>query len=161
MDCVKLMADGLWVTGVSNVAIAEKHGVSVATVKAWATNASRIIRALHEGDMEEIRARSLSTLETIVATAMRTKKAVQVYRRTKSGKQSMATEFMDEPSLSAAVAALELRAKLLGLIVQKHDVTTRPKVAHLSREEHLAELEKLEAEIAAEVKRIAAEGSTS
>lgn len=136
------MTSGLWVAGQSHAAIAVEFGVAPATVKDWATSASRVIRALMEADKEDIRARMLATLDTVVAKAM--------------GKQSasMAGELYDAPDLKAAVAALETQAKLLGLVVTKHDVSTRTSVAHLSRAEHLAELDKLAKEIALESKRV-------
>lgn len=108
------MASGRWVTGKSNVAIAGKHGVSVATVKDWATSASRIIRLAVEGDREDIRARMLATLDTIVAKAMRLKKPVYML----SG-PGVEAEMLDAPDLRAAVAAIDEQARLLGLIVHK------------------------------------------
>lgn len=155
------MADGLWVSGKSHADVAAEFGVSPATVKDWATSASRVLRIAVEADKEELRARLVTTLENIVAEAMRTKKAVTVRKLVKVGRKrvpSTVTEYMDAPSLQAAVSAVETQGRLLGLISQKLDVTTRPSVAHLSRAEHLAELEKLSAEIAAEQARIAAEG---
>lgn len=101
-DCVELMTKGLWVSGRSHQDIAFKHGVSPATVKDWATSASRVIRLACEGDLEDIRARMITTLEGITADA----RSAGEYR--------------------AAVSSVETAAKLLGLIVQKHEVAPSP-----------------------------------
>lgn len=107
---MNLMADGLWVTGVSHAAIAEKHGVSPATVKDWATSASRVLRLSLAGDQEDLRARLVTTLERVVSAAMSKQAA------------TMGGELYPNPDLKAAVAALSEQAKLLGLVVTKHEV---------------------------------------
>lgn len=135
--CMMLMAEGMWRTKRHRAEVAALFGVSPATVKTWATTASRVLRLSQEPDMEKVRARSLASLQVIV------------------------TKALAAGELRAGVSALELRAKLLGLIVQKHDVTHRPKVAHLSREEHLQALEQLRTEIAEEEARLHAEGESS
>lgn len=113
-DIVELMTSGRWVTGASHQAIAAKHHVHPETVKKWATNASRIIRFAIEGDVEEIRARMVSTLENIVSTAM-------TYERVITDRHG-ASFTVAQPDLKAAVSAIDLQAKLLGLVVQKHEV---------------------------------------
>ena len=156
------MADGLWVSGKSHEAIAARYGVSPATVKDWATSASRVLRLAVEQDKEEIRARMLATLENVVAEAMKTVKPATVRKEiTRKGKRVVVTvtEMLPAPSLQAAVSAVQTQAQLLGLVSQKLDVTTRPSVAHLSREEHAAELEKLSTEIATELSRLKSEGT--
>lgn len=132
-EIVELMTSGRWVAGAGHADIALRHGVAPATVKDWATSASRVVRLLLEEDREVWRARLVATLECVTA------KAVGAKRR---------------PDLRAAVAAIGEQAKILGLVSQRVDVTTRPSVGHLSREEHLAELAKLAAEIAAEQARL-------
>jgi transposase-like protein len=117
-DCLDLMTSGRGVTGKSHLEVATRHGVHPDTVKKWSTNASRIIRFAIEGDVEDIRARMISTLDHIVATAMVTKKVAT----TGEGRDKVA-EFYDAPDLRAAVAAIETQARLLGLVVQKHEVT--------------------------------------
>ena len=157
-----LMADGRWVSGKSHAEVAAEFGVSPATVKDWATSASRVLRLALEEDKDVLRARLVATLENIVAEAMQTTKPVTVRKLTRVGKKVVnvsTTELMPAPSLAAAVSAVQTHAQLFGLISQKVDVTTRPNVAHLSREEHAAELERLGAEIAAEVARLKAEGA--
>lgn len=58
----KMMADGQWETGASHDAVAATFGVSPRTVESWASQASRIIRAL-QGDGEELRGRIGALLE--------------------------------------------------------------------------------------------------
>ncbi len=97
-ECLALMTSGQWVTGKSHRELAERHDVHPDTVKKWATSASRIIRIALEGDVEDIRARMVSTLEGIIADA-----------RTGADHR-------------AAVAAVEAQAKLMGLVVQRVEV---------------------------------------
>lgn len=156
-DCMELMADGLWVSGRSHADIAAKHDVSPVTVKNWATSASRVLRFATEGDREELRARLFVTLETVIARAMGRTKGVEVARKVKGRRVVRVVQFPDA-DLRNAVSAIAEQGRLLGLVTSKVDVTTRPSVAHLSREEHLAELAKLSAEIAAETERLAKEG---
>lgn len=104
-DCVDLMTAGQWVSGKSHADIAFKHGVSPATVKDWATSASRVIRLAMEGDLEDIRARMVATLEGICAEA----RTAGEYR--------------------AAVSAVAEQAKLQGLIVNKQEITVSPEEA--------------------------------
>lgn len=118
-DCLDLMTSGRWVTGQSHLEVADRHGVHPETVKKWATNASRIIRFAIEGDREDIRARMLATLDTIVAKAMTTQ---DVFTTGINDKGGLVSEFRDAPNLSAATQAIETAAKLLGLVVQKHEV---------------------------------------
>jgi hypothetical protein len=96
-ECVQMMTSGLWISGQSAAAVAKKHGVSPCIGRQWAATASRIVRAAVSGDLEELRARMVATLETIIAGS------VGVEGRT-------------------AIAAIDTQAKLLGLVVQKHEV---------------------------------------
>lgn len=119
---MNLMADGLWVSGKSHADVAFEFGVSPATVKDWATSASRVLRLAVESDPDELRARLVTTLENIVAESMQTKKAVMVRKKVAfDGEERIATvtEMMPAPSLDAAVNAVRTHAQLLGLIVQK------------------------------------------
>lgn len=97
-DCVDLMVSGRWVPGKSVHVIAEKHGVSWRTVENWATNASRIVRLAIQKDTEDIRAQLVATLADIVSEAR------------------------DAGDRKAAVMAVAEQAKLLGLVVQRHEV---------------------------------------
>jgi transposase-like protein len=95
------------VSGASHEEIAQKHGVSPATVRDWATSASRVLRLAVEADPEDIRARLLTTLEKVVASAM--------------GRTSPKStgDLYSNPDLKAAVSAIAEQAKLLGLVVTK------------------------------------------
>ena len=97
-----LMTSGRWVQGQSYLAVASKYGVSPTTSRDWATNASRIVRLAIEGDVEGIRVQMLATLGTIVCRCM------------------------DAEDHKTAVSAIETQAKLLGLMVQKHEVAVTP-----------------------------------
>lgn len=95
-----LMAAGLWVPGRSHELVAAQFEVAPATVKDWATSASRILRLAVEEDAEGLRARLTATLDTIVSRALSA----------------------DKPDYRAAVSAVDTHARLLGLVVQKHEV---------------------------------------
>ncbi len=97
-DCLALMTRGQWITGRSHIDVAARHGVSPDTVKAWATSASRIVRFAMEADVEDIRARMVSTLEGVIAEA-----------RT-------------DGDHKAVVSAVDTQARLLGMMIQKHEV---------------------------------------
>lgn len=155
-EIVRMMADGRWRTGASHALIARKYDVSPATVKCYATSASRVLRALAELDKEDVKARLFATLERVVSKAMRTVKPVN-FTSGIGRERLIETKLVEHPSLQAAVSAIEVQAKLLGLITNKADVTVRPSVAHLTPDEHRAELERLGAEIAAELERLEAE----
>lgn len=105
-----MMVSGTWVTGRSNVEVAQRHGVSVATVKDWATCASRLIRLAIANDPEELRARYMAALEGIAASAMSRQAA------------TMGGDLYANPDHKAAIAAYAESARLGGLVVQKHDV---------------------------------------
>jgi len=118
-----LMVAGKWVSGRSHEEIAKRHGVSPATVKDWATSASRVIRQLMEGDKDDLRARMLATLETVVEKAMSTRDTF-----TTGVGREMVSEFYDAPDLRAAVGAIDTSAKLLGLNAKTElEVTLRAK----------------------------------
>lgn len=116
------MADGLWVSGRSRDVVAGEFGVSPATVKDWATSASRVLRIHVEGDPGEIRARLVATLETIVSKAM--------------SKEFSCPSVDDGPpvtlaaaDLKNAIAAIAEQGKLLGLhtehLVHSGEVTEK------------------------------------
>jgi hypothetical protein len=109
-EIMTLMTEGRWVSGSGHADIAFRYGVSPATVKDWATSASRVIRLAVESDPEDIRARLLSTLETVVSKAMSRESA------------TMTGELYPNPDLKSAVSAIAEQAKLLGLVVTKHEV---------------------------------------
>lgn len=113
------MAAGQWVSRQSLVQVGAEFGVEPSTVERWATNASRIIRASVSGQLEDVRARMLVTLEGVIAEARAAKKHKE------------------------AIQAVDTYARLLGLMVQKHELK------HMSEEEAdrlLAEAAKLHRE---------------
>lgn len=99
------MAAGQWVSRQSLVQVAQEFGVTPHTVEAWATSASRIIRASVSGHMEDIRARMLVTLEGVIAEARAAKKHKE------------------------AIQAVDTYARLLGIMVQRHELK------HMTEEE--------------------------
>lgn len=64
------MASGHWVTGISNVLVAKEFGVSLKTIASDAAEASRQIREAF-GSNEDLKARLMATLESIVAETRR------------------------------------------------------------------------------------------
>lgn len=107
--CVELMTADEWVTGESHAKVAAEFGVSPHTVKTWASAAARIIRiAIGEGD--EVRARLFVTLERL--------------QRMAESKQAATAdgEIYAAPDVKAAIQAVAERAKLWGLVEQRHKV---------------------------------------
>lgn len=96
-ECLNLMASGRWISGVSHLHVAERRKVHPGTAMNWATAAGRVLRLAVEGDTEDLRSRMVATLGAIIDTAMNT-------------------------DLKAAISAIDTQAKLLGLMVQKHEV---------------------------------------
>lgn len=86
----RLMANGRWVTGVTGLDLAKHWRVTPETVRRYAAEASRALRA-DESDLDDLRARNRATLETIVSEAMASK------------------------DLRSAIAAIATMADLLGL----------------------------------------------
>ncbi len=105
------MTTGAWVPGTSHRAVADEFEVSPKTVEGWATNASRIIRLAVAQEPEEIRARLLATLSTVTRMALG-----------RVGVNPLTGDEYAAPDLKAAVSAVAEQAKLLGLVVQKHEV---------------------------------------
>lgn len=110
-EVMRLMTSGQWRTGQSHETLAAKYSVTPHTVSGWATTASRLIR-LAIGDGEEAKTRLLVMLEDIHARAL-----------TKTAATSEGVLY-DSPDLKAAVSAVDSQAKLLGLHVQRVDMTT-------------------------------------
>jgi hypothetical protein len=96
------MCSGAWQTGKSHRELADKHKVELATVRAWAADASRMLR-LCRGDEQEIRDEILAGVENCHRFAL------------------------EEKDVRSALAALELRTKVLGLLVTKVQDVTPPK----------------------------------
>jgi hypothetical protein len=122
-----MMLAGEWLAGRSHRACAERWGVSVDVVEQRAREAGRSIR--RNVDREAVTAAMIASLDTIVGLAVAEKRP-------------------RDRDLRAAVAALDLRARLLGLVTTKVDV--RQDLKGLSDEELQA---RIDAEIAAKAER--------
>lgn len=149
--CIELMTGGKWVTGRSHRAIAEEFGVSPATVKDWATSASRVIRLAIQGDADDIRSRMVATLESIVAASL--DKVVT----------DREGDVFPSPDGRVAVAAISEQAKLLGLHAPtKVDVTVQafaqlePPAMLAKVRAQIAELQRLEQQLSEQVEAIPA-----
>lgn len=118
---VGLMARGEWRAAASHRDLAVLWGVSVGSVQDYAREASGILRHLVEGDVEGIRAAVVASVERIRVDAL-------ANTRTWKGKQ------YPSPDYRSALMAVELQAKLLGLIVNKADVRVSP-VDNMSEDE--------------------------
>lgn len=68
-EIAELMACGQWVTGRSHHAMAAREGVELSTVRGWATEAGRMLRALSSTEREELQARNAAHLEALAADA--------------------------------------------------------------------------------------------
>lgn len=67
----RLMASGRWVTGVTGDDLSRVWRVTATTVRRYAAEASRSLR--EEGpELEDLRARTMATLETVVSQAIAT-----------------------------------------------------------------------------------------
>lgn len=109
VEISRLMLDDKWITGVTNVEIAEREGVQPGTVDEWASDAARLIRI--GPDVDLYRARNLRRLDRAWETAM----SRQGY--------TMAGEAYENPDVKAATGAVAEQNKMLGLHApQKHEV---------------------------------------
>jgi hypothetical protein len=95
---VKLMLRDEWEAGASHLTFAKRYGVAVATVRDWASHASRFIR-LCSGDSDEIRDELLRNIRRI------------------GGKAESADDYRN------ALAAQELRLRVHGLLERKPEPT--------------------------------------
>lgn len=149
--CADLMVEGLWRSGKSTIELAGEFGVSPRTVETWAQTASRAIR-MAMGDGEAIRGRLAAMLERHEAVAMER----QGY--------TMAGEAYPNPDVKAATGAVKALAEVLGVVETKHkvDVTVQtfaqlPPPAMLAKvREQIAELKRLETQLADQVEAIPA-----
>lgn len=88
------MCEGRWRTGASHREYAEKYGVTVSAVQDWASKAALVLRKLR-GDVDEVRDAILAGIEYCQKLALEVDKD-------------------GHRDLKAALAALELRAKVFG-----------------------------------------------
>jgi hypothetical protein len=128
----KLMVDGLWEPGVTAHQIAEMEGVQPATVDEWASDAGRLLRV--GPDVELYRSINLRRLDQTFAMSSDAK---------------------------ARVAAVAEQNKMLGLhAAMKVDVTVQafaqlpPPAMLVKVREQIAELQRLEQQLAAQVEAV-------
>lgn len=120
--CMALMTDAEWRTGVSDIAVATRFGVSVHTARQWASESTRTLRILI-GDSEDVRARLVVLLEDIHAQARH------------------------DGDWKAAVAALGKQGDLLGL-VEKPSVAVQVNVQSYAALDDASMLDKVNVQIA-------------
>lgn len=141
---VSRMAGGRWFAGRSARKLAKTWGVNVHTVHDYAREASGILRRAYDASSaEELRAMVLAGYDAVMRMAMQRKG------------YSLTGDSYPNPDLKAMLGALDGRAKLLGLITQKHDVTQSEAWAKLPEDEKRARLEHFERAIAQERQRLA------
>ncbi len=108
---VAMMADGTW-TATQARELATEWAIGLGAVQDYAREASGIIRRVVMGEPDDIKAQILAGVEKIRTVAMGKTRTVV----TKDGD---AVTWAD-PDCKAALSAFELQAKMLGLIVNKH-----------------------------------------
>lgn len=106
---VGLMSKGQWRAAASHRELIREWGVSLGAVQDYAREASGIIRHLISDDADNVRAQIIACVEQIRFDAL------NATRHTLEGNE------YDAPDLHSALKAVELHAKLLGLITQKVD----------------------------------------
>lgn len=137
---VGLMSHGKWNGAASHRDLGAQWGVSMHAVAEYAREASGIVRRVVEGNAGDIRAEIFAGLERIRVVAMKLVKPMRV------GPDIYEDRVV--PDLPSAIRAYELRAKMLGLMIDRVEVSQE--IAGLSREETIvrlrAALERLESE---------------
>lgn len=93
------MAAGRWVAGETAAALAAQHGVTLAAVEKWSAAAARMLRLIDTPGMQALRARNVQRLDDVYDDAS------------------------EDADHKARVAAIAEQNKLLGLLVQRIDVT--------------------------------------
>lgn len=96
------MCEGRWQTGKSHRALADVHNVELSTVRGWAAEAALVLRQCR-GNPEDIRDEILAGIENCHRFALA------------------------ENDVRSALSALELRTKVLGLLVTKVQDVTPPR----------------------------------
>lgn len=99
VEVAGLMASGKWVAGVTALALAETHGVTEHAVEKWSAAAARMLRLIDTPGLQALRARNVQRLDDVYDDAS------------------------DDADHKARVSALAEQNKLLGLLVQRIDVT--------------------------------------
>ena len=112
---VSLMANGWWEGARSSIKLAAEWGVTKHAVGEYAREASGIVRRLIEGDPGDIKAEILAGLEHIRVLALAAVKIEKVGRDDYEERRA--------PDLGSALRAYELRAKMLGIMIEKHEIS--------------------------------------
>lgn len=99
VEVAGMMAAGTWKSGETAQVLAAEHGVTVAAVEKWSAAAARMLRLLDAPAMQALRARNVARLDEVYEDAA------------------------DDGDHKARVSAIAEQNKLLGLIVQRMDVT--------------------------------------
>ena len=125
---VGLMSRGQWRAAASHRELSREWDISIGAVQDYAREASGIIRHLVSDDADNVRAQIIACVEQIRYDALN------------ATKSTIGGDEYNAPDLNAALKAVELHAKLLGLITQKVDAKvsdTNP----LSARDYLARIE--------------------
>lgn len=126
------MFNGTWLAGASHAMLADKWGVSPATVRNLASEANRLLRASLAGDLEEYRALMLAALDNVRLRARSRQRRhflryVEHDPRTGQRRDRYEPVDVPEPDFGAELASLKLRAECLGLVTHRLEVTTGPR----------------------------------
>lgn len=137
---VSLMARGDWAGTRTTLELAEQWGCTRFAVAEYAATAGAVMRRLVMGDPESIRQEILAGIERLRLIATETTKFERVGP----------TEYIERraPNVEAALRAYELRAKMLGLIVQ--NVKVSEEIAKLPDDELRRQYEAMRKRVASE-----------
>jgi hypothetical protein len=119
-----LMAQGKWCTGPSHAELAQRWAVSLITVRAVASEASRIIRMLarYDRDDDAIRASLIARAAMIGQSALDKRRTLLRQVRQPDGSYQLVATEVPDPDHPSAIRAVELEGKLLGLLRQTVEV---------------------------------------
>ncbi len=94
-----MLAERTWVPGESHAAMAAREGVTVSAVESWSATAARMLRLVEAPQLAALRARNVQRLDDVYEDAS------------------------DGEDHKARVSAIAEQNKMLGLVVQRLDVT--------------------------------------
>lgn len=122
---LQLMNQDLWVNGRSHRMMMQEWGVSLTVVKTVAAEAGRIFRGFWRQKQEELAAEFESRLRNLELRARRVvrKRQRKIVRR-ENGRRFVDYEDVEdlEENFAAQISAIELAARLRGMLVQKVEV---------------------------------------
>lgn len=93
------MSAGKWVPGASHEAMAQRESVTVSAVESWSATAARMLRLVEAPQLAALRARNVARLDDVYEDAE------------------------TDGNHQARVSAIGEQNKMLGLVVQRHEVT--------------------------------------